>query len=609
MVVVSNRVINPEKPAAGGLAVALGAMMYNTDGLWFGSSGKTTDEPDSKIIKTEPFGCSTLATVDLSQQHYDNYYAGFSNSVLWPIFHEAVEWADLNPAYFKGYKQVNKMFASRLVPMLKENDVLWIHDYHLIPLAQELRALGCKQRIGFFNHIPLPPPEVIKQIPQHRQLMEALFSYDLIGMQSVQDAENLRRYVETEGVGQRLAGPFMDAFGKKSSVQTFPIGINVENFNALAPSPDSQDILNEVHNESGRRKLMIGVDRLDYTKGIPTRLDAFYELLATHPEEREKVTLVQITAPTRQGVFGYDELSRKTSELVNKINARFGTENWKPVIHFNMPVERNTLPELYRRSRVGVVTSKADGMNLVAKEFVAAQRPENPGALVLSKKTGAAFQLREAILVDPNDHIGIANAYKRALDMPLKERQERYAALLNNVLTENLSWWRRNYMAALFSVPSFSSIGDPKAVIEDASTTSRIPDDYTSSQAASLDQISAAKAAAHQELNAVIAHFAFRDKSLDEIEQIRQLIQSIRAQAARILDHSQPIDRPQYVIDQFSSYKDKGSSSKAGSRRIKDYLDEDDKELCSSRNRLIQSIRAQAARILDHSLYKGSNKR
>ena len=492
LVVVSNRVVDQKKPAAGGLAVALGEVMRKHD-LWFGWSNKTSDAPGPKSVRTEPFECRglpqdecpTLAKIDLSQQHHDNYYAGFSNSVLWPIFHEKVKLADLNPAYFEAYAQVNKIFASELAPMLKENDVLWIHDYHLIPLAQELRALGCKQRIGFFNHIPLPSPDVIKQIPQHKQLMESLFSYDLIGMQSAKDVENLGKYVEIEGAGQRLAGSRMDAFGKKSTVQNFPIGINVESFQALKPGPESQAVLDKVRTESGKRMLMIGVDRLDYSKGVPKRLKAFREMLETHPEMLNQVTLVQVAAPTRKGVPAYDRLSEKTGKLVEEINDQFGTDTWKPVMYFNESVDRNALPALYRLSRVGVVTPVADGMNLVAKEYVAVQTPEDPGVLVLSTKAGAASQLHESLLVEPNDRAAIAKAYESALTMPLEERQRRHAALLNNVETENLSWWRENYLTALSSVPPSSALDDQEAVTEEASVTitKRNRDDDTASSA------------------------------------------------------------------------------------------------------------------------------
>lgn len=488
MVIASNRVIDPKKPAAGGLAVALGDMMYNTNGLWFGCSNDTTDEPDSKSVQTEPFGGTTLAKVDLSKQQHENYYAGFSNSVLWPVFHQTVELADLNPVYFKSYEQVNKMLAAKLVPMVKDNDILWIHDYHLILLAKELRAQGCQQPIGFFNHIPLPPPDVIKQIPQHKQLMEALFSYDVVGMQSSNDVENLRRYVEMEGVGKQLDGSLMDAFGKQAIVRNFPIGIDVKKFRALESSPCNevtQKILDKVRNESGKRMLMIGVDRLDYSKGIPERLKAFRELLETSPELRNKVTLVQIAAPTRESVPAYAALIKKVQKLVDKINGKFKTDTWEPILYFNEPAERNALPEIYRRSRVGLVTPVADGMNLVAKEYVAAQAPEDPGVLVLSTGAGAASQLREALLVPPKDRTAIAKAQRRALTMPLAERQKRHAPNMKNVETKDLSWWQTSCLEVLSSVRSSSTSGGQRVTGEASSSN---PKDVASSQALSAPE-------------------------------------------------------------------------------------------------------------------------
>lgn len=474
LVIASNRVIDPNKPAAGGLTAAVGDMMYNINGLWFGSTNDTTGEQGLQIVRTRPFGRTTLAQVDLTEQQKKNYYAGFSNAVLWPIFHEEVKWADLNPAYFKSYAQVNKMFAAKLVPMLKDDDILWIHDYHLIPLAQELRALGCKQRIGFFNHIPLPPPDVIKQIPQHKQLMEALFSYDFVGMQTAVHVENFHRYVEMEGDGQPLEGSLVKAFGKKTSVEDCPIGIDVESFRALVPSTRSQAILDQVRNEAGKRLVMIGAERLDYTKGVPQRLEGFHELLETNPEMHNRVTLVQIAPTTRQEVPAYAELIKETKELVDGINDKFGTDTWKPVIYLNEFVERSALPEIYRLSRVGVVTPVADGMNLVAKEYIAAQSSEDPGVLVLSTGAGAASQLPEALLVPPRNNRGaIANAYYQALTMSLDERKRRFDALFGNVNIYDLSGWRVKNLSKLLSVPRSSTIGDERIVTEDAATANR----------------------------------------------------------------------------------------------------------------------------------------
>lgn len=490
LVLASNRLPDPNNPAAGGLAVALGEMMYKTKGLWIGCSGKTTDEPSPKSVRTVQYGDTTLVQVDLSQQHHDNYYAGFSNSVLWPVFHNKAKHAVLNPAYFEDYKQVNKILASHLAPMLKDDDILWIHDYHLIPLAQELRALNCKQRMGFFNHIPMPSPDDFKKIPQHRELMEALFSYDLVAMQSPRDVKNLTQYVEEEGVGQRLEGARVDAFGKTTCVRDFPIGIDVEKFKALAPSSDSDAILNEVRSESGKgRKLMVGVDRLDYSKGVPTRLKAFRDLLKSHPEMLNTVTFVQVAAPTRGIVPAYAKLSDKTRKLVDDINKEFGTDTWKPVMYFNESVNRNALPEIYRLSRVGVVTPKADGMNLVAKEYIAAQAPEDPGVLVLSTGAGAASQLRETILVPPKNHTALTEALYRGVNMPLEERQTIHTPLMNTVTNKDLNWWRESFLKELSSVPSSSAPDAQRKVTEKAFTPSSDRDDGapSSSKATSFE--------------------------------------------------------------------------------------------------------------------------
>lgn len=481
IVVVSNRLPDPTKPAAGGLAVALEEMPQETQILWFGWSGNKYDGlgPHSWQLQDPRHENTTFACMDLSHWQYDNYYAGFANSMLWPVFHEKVEYAELKPEFYEAYKEVNKKFASELAPMLKGDDVLWIHDYHLIPLAEELRAMGCKQRMGFFNHIPFPPPDVIKELPQHRELMKALFSYDLVGMQSAKDVENLRQYVEVEAQGARTDGPVVKGFGRSSSFKEFPIGIDAGKFESLKLSdpskllPRSQEILSEVSAEASRRRLMIGVDRLDYSKGIPTRLEAFREYLKQNPDVHGEVTFVQIAAPTRETVQAYKELKERTAALVNEINREFGTGSWKPVIYYNEPVEREALPKIYSLGAVGVVTPTADGMNLVAKEYVAAQALENPGVLVLSERAGAAPQLSAAVLVPPDDPPAIARAFKRAMTMPLDQRQRMHAPLLDNVTTQGLPGWRQSFLEHLDRVPTAADHGNTTPAASPPSSPNR----------------------------------------------------------------------------------------------------------------------------------------
>lgn len=447
--------IDPKKPAAGGLAVALAETMHDNEGLWLGWSGKVGAKPGAQEVKFESFGKTKIASIDLTRKQFDNYYSGFFNSVIWPVMHDSAQWADFRPEFYASYRQVNKIFASALAPMLKEDDVLWIHDCHLIPLAEELRKLGCKQRIGFFNHTPFPAPDVFKTIPQHKELMRSFFAYDLVGMQIPRDVQNFRRYVENEQVGKNVGDQRIEAFGQKINLQHFPIGIDVSSMEALDADADSTYIIDRLKKErKNGRMLLVGVDRLDYSKGIPERLTALGDLLEKRSDLKNKVTFIQIAAPSRQNVPAYAKLARDTRALVKNINKKYATKSWLPIVYIDHSVSRNVLPDIYRMSRVGVVTSKADGMNLVSKEYVAAQNPHNPGILVLSEAAGSAYQLKEAIQVPPEDLAAITEGYEKALSMPLRERRTRHRQLLENVQTQNLDKWRADYLAALCAKPS-----------------------------------------------------------------------------------------------------------------------------------------------------------
>ncbi|MGY4880335.1 trehalose-6-phosphate synthase [Xanthomonas citri pv. eucalyptorum] len=463
LAVVSNRMIDPKKPAAGGLAVALAEMMHDNEGLWLGWSGKVGARPGAQEVKTESFGKSTIAGIDLTRKQFDNYYSGFFNSVLWPVMHDSAQWADFRPEFYAFYRHVNKIFASKLASMLKKDDVLWIHDCHLIPLAEELRQLGCKQRIGFFNHTPFPAPDVFKTIPQHKELMKAFFAYDLVGMQIPRDVQNFRDYIESEQAGKNVDDKSIEAFGQKINLQHFPIGIDIPSMEALKPSAESAQVISHLKNERKQgRTLMVGVDRLDYSKGIPDRLAALGDLLKKRSDLINKVTFVQIAAPSRQNVPAYAKLARDTRSLVDNINRKYGTKSWSPIVYIEFSVDRDALPEIYRMSRVGVVTSKADGMNLVSKEYIAAQNPQNPGVLVLSESAGSAYQLKEALHVPRENRTAITGAYETALSMHLRERRKRHWQMLENVQTEDLNKWRSDYLAALCAEPSTSteSAGD-----------------------------------------------------------------------------------------------------------------------------------------------------
>ncbi len=453
LVVVSNRIADPRKPAAGGLAVAVKDSLRQTGGIWFGWSGKVigdnaeSGKPDGVRVQTA--GNVQYATVDLSRQDYEDYYLGYANNVLWPVFHYRLDLAQFDVRFAAAYRRVNQMFAQRLLTLLKPDDVIWVHDYHLIPLAAELRAMGCRNPIGFFLHVPLPPPQVMAAIPEHEWLMRALFAYDLVGLQAESDVVHFERYVQSEAGAELPRSGFLRAFNRTLRVAAFPIGIDVDAFAALADERDGLDMFARMREEYSRRQLLLGVDRLDYSKGLPQRIKAFRHLLMRYPENRKRATLIQIAAPSREDVGAYDNLRREMDNLCGAINGDFGELDWMPVRYIHRNVARKRLPGLYRASRVALVTPLRDGMNLVAKEFLATQEPADPGVLVLSRFAGAAEQLREALLVNPYDTEGTAEAIQRALTMPLGERVERHAALMARIRAQDVHWWSARFLATL----------------------------------------------------------------------------------------------------------------------------------------------------------------
>jgi trehalose 6-phosphate synthase len=472
LVVVSNRVADPRKTAAGGLAVALGDALASSGGLWFGWSGQVSDPqapPPAETgtaapagegagdgagaVRLQRAGLVTLATLDLTQADYDAYYLGYANGVLWPVFHNRLDLAELDRCDIAGYRRVNHLFAQQLAQLLRPDDLVWIHDYHLIPLAAELRALGCNQRMGFFLHIPLPPPLIMAAIPQHEWLMRALFAYDLVGFQSQTDVDHFARYVRNEARAERRDNDVFTAFGRSVRAQAVPIGIDVDEFVALGQGREAQDTLRTLREQYSTRQLLVGVDRLDYSKGLPQRLRAVQRLLQDHPENRRRAVMIQVAAPSRESVTAYADLRRELEGLTGAINGEFGELDWMPVRYLHRAVARRRLPGLFRASRVALVTPLRDGMNLVAKEFVAAQDPDDPGVLVLSRFAGAAEQMTDALLVNPYDTQAVANAIQRALQMPLDERRARHARLLAGIRAFDVHWWHRHFLTTLQEDP------------------------------------------------------------------------------------------------------------------------------------------------------------
>ncbi len=449
LVVVSNRVADPRKPSAGGLAVALGEALQAMGGLWFGWSGHLTDAGARGRLHVQHAGPVTLATVDLSPEDHAGYYLGYSNGVLWPVFHDRLDLADFDAGFVGAYRRVNAAMARQLQPLLRPDDMVWVHDYHLIPLAFELRALGCGQRIGFFLHIPMPPPLLLAAIPQAEWLVRCLCAYDLVGFQSQTDLLHFGRYIVAEVGAEPLGGQRWRAFGRQVEAGSFPIGIDVDEFAALTHATEARDMHERMRREYQGRKVLLGVERLDYSKGLPQRIKAFAKLLRKHPEHLRRATLIQIVSPSREDLDSYTDLRQELESLCGAINGDFGELDWMPVRYIHRNVARRRLPGLYRLARVALVTPLRDGMNLVAKEFIAAQDPADPGVLVLSRFAGAAEQLRDALLVNPYDTDGLADTIEQALQMPLHERQRRHQKLLERIREQDVHWWRRSFLQAL----------------------------------------------------------------------------------------------------------------------------------------------------------------
>lgn len=449
LIVVSNRVGLPKGGArAGGLEVAIRPALKQRGGVWFGWSGRIAEgdpEPAQSLHRDNV----EYVTVDLRKDDYDEFYNGFANRVLWPILHYRLDLAEFSRRDLSGYRRVNEYFADGLEKLLRPDDVIWVHDYHLIPLARALRERGHKNRIGFFLHIPCPPPEILISLPNHERLMSTLGAYDVLGLQTETDALNLRRYFADECRFKTVDDDTFIVDGRTVRVAVFPVGVETETFARLARRAIDTSFVRGVLDSLSGRALIIGVDRLDYSKGIPERMNAYERFLAQFPGWRGGVTYLQITPRSRSSIPEYADIGRLVGETVGRINGAYGEASWTPVRYINKAHSRTALAGLYRAARVGLVTPLRDGMNLVAKEYVAAQNPEDPGVLVLSRFAGAAHECAAAVLVNPYDPEGVAIAIDKALAMPLTERQQRHAHNFRALRQNDLGRWAERFLSAL----------------------------------------------------------------------------------------------------------------------------------------------------------------
>ncbi len=451
LVVISNRVAVPTADAAGnqgGLAVALLSALRENGGIWFGWSGETTPEFTGDIRTTQGGGVTT-ATIDLEEQDIDEYYNGYANRTLWPLFHYRIDLTEFERDFEGGYRRVNERFADTVMPLVEDDDLVWVHDYHLIPLGRELRRRGMRNRLGFFLHTPWPPARLLTSLPSHHKLVESMFAYDVVGFHTEDWLDSFRRYV-VDIMGGTIDEDGCATVGDRT-VRTIvaPIGIDTAEFEAAAASPEARFAHDRMHMSSTGRSLIVGVDRLDYSKGLRERLLGYERFLANNPDRRALVYLLQIAPPSRADVDTYQEIRSDLDALSGRINGEYADIDWVPIRYVNRGYPRSELAGIYRAARIALVTPLRDGMNLVAKEYVAAQDPEDPGVLILSSFAGAAAQLKEAVLINPYSAEDMADAITAALEMPRAERIRRWQAMIENVRAEDVFWWCRLFLDAL----------------------------------------------------------------------------------------------------------------------------------------------------------------
>jgi trehalose 6-phosphate synthase len=464
LVVVSNRVARGKanEPMTGGLAAALLPVVEKSGAIWVGSSGRVRDgaqrEPFAEI---EALGEGALAMLDLPAAHYGGYYEGFANSALWPALHSRTDLICASLEDYLSYREVNAFMARALLRFEKPDTAFWIQDYHFLALGAELRDLGVTQPIGFFLHTPWPARGSIEGVPHHRELIEAMLAYDLIGFQTQGDCDNFLSCVESD-VGLAARDGVVTSRHGASRIALFPIGIDPDKFARQAAKAASHPEVSRLRRSLNGERLAIGVDRLDYSKGLINRINAFDRMWTLQPALARTVSLLQIANPSRGGIEAYGNLQSELARLVSDVNGRHGEVDWTPIRYLNKGFGQAVLAGLYRTAQVGVVTPLHDGMNLVAKEYVAAQNPADPGVLVLSKFAGAANELDTALLVNPHDIDGMARTIATALSMPLTERRMRWEAMMAKLHAGTIQQWFADFVDALQATQPDKAAAEPE---------------------------------------------------------------------------------------------------------------------------------------------------
>lgn len=461
LIVLSNRVNLPSKKSpkavAGGLAVALQEALAKDGGIWVGWNGQVvtniSDMPDTvNQFATEQHDKVTYVTTAFSPIQYEKYYCGYANNRLWAGMHDRTDLIVSSSEDFSVYQAVNRMFAKQLQQIAQPDDMIWIQDYHFFAVARHCRDLGMKQRIGFFLHIPFPQLWVWDFLTYGQTLIQQLLDYDVVGLQTQPDAQNCVAVIEqllphAIQITQTNVRTLITHGNHTTLIQAYPIGINPVHIRHLASQPLSDKTV--LKNLTSTITTILAVERLDYTKGIPERLQAFAAFLQRYPQYLEQIQLYQIACPSRLDIQTYQQLRQQVHTLVEQINSQFATASWQPIIYQEDPVSHDNLMPLFRQCQICWVNSLKDGMNLVAKEYIAAQDEQNAGILILSKNAGAAHQLQQAILVDPTDNDSMIEGLYQALTMTKQQRQQRHQSLLQGIYETDIDTWRAHFLADL----------------------------------------------------------------------------------------------------------------------------------------------------------------
>ncbi|ABC63030.1 alpha,alpha-trehalose-phosphate synthase (UDP-forming) [Erythrobacter litoralis] len=457
LVVISNRVAVPKARGAagaqGGLAGALNSALKKFGGIWFGWSGQESEDRTGNINLQRNDGVTT-ATIDLSTRDIDEYYNGYANSTLWPLFHYRLDLTEYERETGKGYERVNERFAECVTPLIEEDDLVWVHDYHLLPLGERLRSRGLKNRIGFFLHIPWPPTRLFVSLPFHDRLVKTMLDYDVIGFQTQEWLESFLHYCSKElGAEVDEETGRISYEGRTVLAKAYPIGIDWDHFQAQGETGEARQAQQRLMSSVRHRTAMIGVDRLDYSKGLPERIDGIGRFFDQHPDRVRDLVFIQIAPPSREDVESYQQIRTVLEQKSGQINGARSEVDVVPIRYVNRGYSHAELYGFFRASKIGLVTPLRDGMNLVAKEYLAAQDPEDPGVLILSRFAGAAAQLPDAVLVNPHSPDDLSHAIKKALDMPLDERKRRYEGTIGTVRDDNVQDWTEAFTNDLASVP------------------------------------------------------------------------------------------------------------------------------------------------------------